>query len=169
VLAKLVEGDPLNIHERCMQRMRSRAVLVSLDRLALRAMARIARFAMKYRGLPELELWIRAQIDDSIEDLIVEDREAERACIPSTSSENGPYGFVSEALGVEPALARRVCVVFNNLADVERRAFWAVVMEGKPIERCAAEGQGSLADMRAALHNALLRLSLLDDDDVTEH
>ena len=171
VLARIVEGDPLGVRGRCMERLRSRALLLSLDRLVLRSMARAARAAMAYRGHPQLASWLNARIDAAIRDLISEDRENERAGLLHNEPgepEDPHYAFVSEALGVDPALARRVCVVYNDLSELQRQAFWAVVMEKKTIHRYAAEGHGPPDQIRQALVDAFRAVSRLNRDDNQE-
>jgi hypothetical protein len=161
VLAEIVEGDPLGMRGRCTERLCTRALLLSLDRLVLRSMARAARAAMTYRGRPQLARWLNAQIDAAIRDLIAEDRENERMGLLPGEPADPHYAFVSEALGVDPALARRVCVVHNDLPDLQRRVFWAVIVEGKSLHRCVAEGLGPHGRLREALADALRAVSRL--------
>ena len=164
VLARIVEGDPLEMRGRCKERLCTRALLLSLDRLVLRSMARVARAAVAYRGRPRLARWLNEQIDAAIRDLIAEDREKERTGPLPGGPADPHYAFVSEALGVDPALGRRVCVVYNDLPDLQRKVFWAVIVEGKSIHRCVAEGHGPHDRLRQALADAFRAVSRLGDD-----
>ena len=92
-----------------------------------------------------------------------EDREAERAGQPLDGGQDPRYIFLSEALGVEASLARRVAVVFNDLPPAQRRVFYAVVVQGKSLNRHVAEGNGPPDRVREDLKSALLALSLLQD------
>jgi hypothetical protein len=163
VLARIVDGDPLGIVPRSADRIRERALILDGYRVALRAMARTARAALSYRGQPDLDTWLRSRIDESIEDTILEDREEERLALPTDGERSARYEFLSETLGVEPGLTRRMCVLFNDFPDHERRAFCAVIMEGKSINRYVAEGNGPPTKVREMLIDMLRRLSLPED------
>lgn len=163
VLVKIVEGDPLEIGELALERLRERALMLDTYRVTLRAMARTARAAMSYRGTPDLTTWLRSRIDESIDDAILEDREEERLALPAAEGGDARYAFLSEALGVEPGLARRMCVIFNDLPDEQRRAFCSIVMEGKSLNRHVAEGNGPPSKVRELLVEVLRKLSLPED------
>jgi hypothetical protein len=161
VLRKILEGDPLGIAERSSLRLKERAILLDTARLTLRAMARTAHRARAYQGDPALSDWLAQRIDESIRDLIEEDREGERAGAPIGDDPEDRFAFLTETIGVTPAMARRVCVVFNDLPDERRHAFWSMVIEGKSLNRYVAEGHGPPDQAKEHLKQAFLALSLL--------
>jgi hypothetical protein len=162
VLARLVDGDPLALERRVRRYLGERALLLDAERLFLRAVARAAFAAARWNGDTRLEPWLDAQIVRAASDLMDEDRAAEREGTPPVSTESR-YAFLAEALGVEPDVARRACVVFNDLPERVRRVWWAAVVERSSLERCVSRGLGTPADVRADLRRALLALSLLED------
>ena len=159
ILARLVEGDPLEIEARCRERIETLALLVDLQRLHLRTAARVAHAAPSWRGEPPISEWLADRIEVSMRELIREDFEAERSGIPPEKPWDPRYAFVSEALGVEPALARRACVAFNKLPLEVRCVYFAVAVQGKTVNRHVAEGHGPPEKARAQLKMAVQAIS----------
>lgn len=158
ILARLVEGDPLRISEGCAGRIVERAVILDPDRLLLRAVARVAHAGFSYRGMPPFREWLRGCLDLAIDDLVREDVEYERSGMPIAETGDKLYRGVAEGLGIEPGLARRVCVEINTMEDDMRHAFFAVHVLRKTIHRHVAEGYGPPARVQALLKEALRRL-----------
>ncbi len=165
VLARLLDGDPLEIDARCRERIVARALMLALRRVYLRAVARIAHQGPRYLGVPGLDVWLTQRIDESLDDLIAEDREEELSGVPPTSPWDPRFAFVSETLGIEPALARRACLCFNMLPDEVRRTYFAIAVERKSLHRYVAEGHGPPARVREQLDQALRALGLPIDPD----
>lgn len=165
VLARLNQGDgdPLEIAEHCRERIAHHAILVSEPRLYLRSIARIAYASMKYAGEPELSAWLNDRIDQGLAELLIEDREAERLGSNGQLDPEQRYTFLTEVLGVDPHVAREAAVVFNDLPDDVRHAFWALVVEGKSLNRHVAEGHGPLTGARARVKRAIIAISTLND------
>jgi hypothetical protein len=167
VLERLVDGDPLEIGPRCQARIEEEAVFVAWDRLWLRAAARIAYASRAYRGVPPLALFLHEQIDLSIEDLIREDREEERSGLPARTPRDPRYAFVSEQLGMDPGLARKGCIRFNDLPKEVRQTYFAVALGRKTFHRWIAEGHGPPERVHASLKRAFEALSIpYDEGDV---
>jgi hypothetical protein len=162
IMARILAGDPLGIVDRARGWLDTHAFLVDSNRLALRTMAHVARSAKRYHGKPDLHTWIELLIERATRDLIQEDREADRLSRPVADDEIAPYGFLAEALGIEPALARRACVIFNGMAEYDRRAFYATAIQGKSMHRHVSEGHGPPARAEAALQRVLRRLLSID-------
>jgi len=161
-LARLLHGDPLGLEERARRHLAERALLLDPERLFLRAVARVA-FAAARRPDGEAEGdWLATQMERAAADLGDEDRAADREGAQPEPGE-ARYAFLAEALGVEPSVARRACVVFNELPLRVRRAWWLAVVERRPLERCVTEGPGTPEQVRADLRRALVTLSLLED------
>ncbi len=158
VLARLIDGDPLEIEARCKARITEHALLLALRRVHLRAVARVAHRAPRYRGTPGLDEWMNMRIDEAIHDLVEEDAEEELSGLPPSEPWDPRYAFVSEALGMEPALARRACFAFNRLPHEVRRTYFAIAIEGKTIHRYVAEGNGPPNKVIEDLNRALRAL-----------
>ena len=166
VLRRIWEGDPLKLGDLCEERLDERALLIDVTRAQSRAMALVAHAASRFDGQKPFAPWLRERVDAALDDLLDEDGEDERAGVPPSEPWDPRFAFLSEVLGIEPGLARRACVLFNALPHPERRAFWAVVIEGKSIARHVAEGHGPPDLARARVEHALLTVSTLGEHDM---
>ena len=164
VLGRLLDGDPLDIGERTRLRLKAKALLLDAERWTLRSMARVAFAAPRWDGTSALLEWIDQQVDRAASDLLDEDRAALHQP-PAQEESDSRYAFLTQALGIEPEIALRACVVFNDLPDHVRRAFWALVVEGKSFARCVSEGLGTREQVQADGRRALTALSQLSDPD----
>lgn len=145
----------MEIEARCRERMETEAYLIDLTRLHLRAVARIARAASTWNGTTTLEEFLVERIDVSMQELIQEDREAELSGIPSSEDESARHLFLEETLGIPAAMARRACVAFNYLPPRARRAYFAVLVQGKTLNRYVAEGNGPPEQVKADIELAV--------------
>jgi hypothetical protein len=163
ILARLLDGDPLEVRARCKERLHALALLLSLDRLQLRTLARIAHAASRWDGEPPLRQWVEGRIEYSMKELIEEDAERVRSGIPELGPGEGQYAFLAALLGIEPHLGPAACVAFNIQPEEVRRAFFAVVVEGKRVNRYVAEGNGSPQEVKDRLTRAFRALGLAED------
>jgi hypothetical protein len=174
ILARIVEGDPLDVYLLSQDRMTERAFMLDGHRLTLRSMARIAYHGKLYRGEPPLDLWISERIDEAIKDLVSEDRADEMRRIPADGPEDDRYSFLAELIDAPIDVARTICVRFNNLREKERKAFYAIYVLGKSFNRYVAEGNGPPSHLRQLLRTAaeafvehnVLKFPELDMDDI---
>lgn len=162
ILGRILVGDPLGLVERSRAWLDLHAYLVDSNRLAIRTLAHVAHSARHYRGKPDLHTWIELLLERSLRELINEDREAERLDRPILASENAPYGFVADALGIAASSARRACVIFNGMAEYDRRVFYATSVQGKSIHRHVSEGFGPPARAEAALQRVFRRMNSIE-------
>jgi len=158
VLERIYEGDPLGLVPRCEAVLRERALLIDLNRLFLRAAARTAHEAVRYRGEHPLAEWLDLRIEKSVEDLLREDREAEYRGLPPTPEELDGYAMVTEGTGIEPGLARAVCDTFNSLSLPVRRAFYGAVYLARGITATAQEQGVSIGECEARIREALVAI-----------
>ena len=155
VLARLVDGDPLELEQRCRARQRERALLIDPYQLQLRTAARIAHAARGYAGRPPLPSWIDERLEEALGDLVEEDRLADENGELPTEPWQPRIQYLSDALGLDPVLARRACIAFNQLPHDVRRTAWEVLIEGKSLNRCVAEGHGPPATVQQRIREAL--------------
>jgi DNA-directed RNA polymerase specialized sigma24 family protein len=154
VLARLVDGDPLGLRAVVRERLRARAYLLDADRVFLRSLARIARYAPRYRGAPPLEAWLVGIVDEALLDLLEEEREAG----PPPASD--AIRELARPLGLDPAAMRAACRRFHELPEPERRTFLALFVEGRDLDLLArSAGETATAVARRARH-ALLTVIL---------
>ena len=163
ILERLMEGDPLGIKPRCAERVREQCYLLYFDQLYLRAAARIAFAGVRYRGQIPFDRWINERIDESADDMMAQELEAERAGVPSSEPWETHYHFISELLGIEPGMTRRGCIRFNNQEFAVRKIFFALCVDGVTFNRYVAEGNGPPARAKALLKQAYKALSFPDE------
>lgn len=164
VLAKLLEGDPLELGPRCEERVEEAAVFVACDRLRLRAIARVAYAAPRYKGLPKLDVFLAECIDEAIGDLLKEDIEDDRNGVPVNEPWDPRYAFVSEQVGLDPSLARSACIRFNDLPFDVRRTYFVLALGRRTFNRWVAEGNGPPEAIHERLRRAFEALSLPYDE-----
>jgi hypothetical protein len=159
ILKKLLDGDPLEIEARCRERIETRAYLIDVTRLHLRAVARVARAAIGWKRDTSLGEFVMERIDYSAQELIQEDRQEELSGIPCADADDVRFVFLAETLGIPKALARRACVAFNYLPERVRCAYFAVLVQGKTVNRYVAEGHGPPERVKADIEMALRTIS----------
>ncbi|HVS11670.1 MAG TPA: hypothetical protein VMS76_17515 [Planctomycetota bacterium] len=155
VLARILPGDPLELRRLAGERLRERAWLCDADRVFLRAVARCARFAVRYRGQPELKAWLGERVDEALADLLREDLEAERAGQPAEPEASAAYEDLARPLGLAPAAMRGVCVAFNQLPEPERKAFFALVIESRSLDELARASGAPATEIARRARRAL--------------
>jgi hypothetical protein len=159
VLARICDGDPLELHARCSAHVGEQALLIDPARLYSRSAARIAYSAMAWRGDPRPAEFIAQRIALSLTELVEEDQEAIAHGAPPSPDPDAVHDFVSSVLGLERALAPRACAAFNGLALPLRRAWFAVVVEGETIVDHAATAAVEEAMVRQRLRSVLEAIS----------
>lgn len=162
VLERILVGDPLGVVDRARAWLDTHAFLIDSNRLGLRAMAHAAHSARRYRGKPDLHTWLELLMERSVKELVDEDREDERNGVRVVVDEVAPYAFIADALGIESALARRACVIFNGMVEYDRQVFYATSVLGKSMHRHVSEGFGPPARAEAALQRVLRRLNSIE-------
>jgi DNA-directed RNA polymerase specialized sigma24 family protein len=167
VLARILPGDPLGLRAHVAERLRERAYLLDADRVLLRAMARCARFAVRYRGRPELGAWLAERVDEALLDLVREDLEdlrAERAPPPERLA---VFVELASPLGLDPAQAWAACTRLNLCVPEERVAFRALVLDGVSLDELARRG-GQTATELARRARRALEAALTEPEDPSE-
>lgn len=152
VLARLMAGDPLRLRERVAESLERQCVLLDGDRVFLRAAARIARFAQRYRGQPDFEPWLRGQIDDAVLDLLEEDESA--AASGKLSTDEG-LAAIARPLGLDPARMRVVCATFNRMHADERRVFSLLVLHNRSLDDVVKQTGGAATSVARTARRVL--------------
>lgn len=129
VLARIVPGDPLAIRDVVADVLRAQCLFLDADRVHLRALARTARAALRFRGSGlELRAWLIAQASDAVAEILAEDLDTPRV------DANSAFAQFARPLGLDPEAMRRGCVAFNRLPIEDRAAFFALVVEDVGLE-----------------------------------
>lgn len=165
ILARLVDGDPLDLRARCALRVRSQAVLLDVDRLHLRTMAHVARHAPAYTGSPPIDAWLGEQIRKATQELLQEDAElVASGAIPEAPADERLL-LIANTFGIDSALMGRCCVAFNRTAYEARTAFYGLVLDGKDLEAWCKENSTTASRARASLRSALWALGVREELD----
>lgn len=138
VLARLMAGDALGLRARIALALREHCLVLDADRVFLRAAARIARYASRYRGQPELDEWLRGQLDDALAELVEDDAELVSGSAAALEAASG-LSDLARPLGFSGSELHAACSAFNRLPLEQRRAFRALVLEAREPDLCAAE------------------------------
>lgn len=165
ILHNLLDHDPFELGGRSVARLEQRALLLSGNKLWLRALARVAHAALGYHGEPALETWLRQKMDVSLEEILEEELQAELEGQPLDVPPEPHHLFVSQHFGVEPGMARRACLRFNGLPESVRRVFFAIAVHKKSVNRCVAEGNGPPERVRDDFELAVRALSAYPEPD----
>lgn len=129
VLARLLDGDPLDLRTRILRRTAERALVLPIDRLVERAAVHCARSARDYRGRPGVDRWVERRIEEVL-----------------VGAGAGDACATSDRAGLAHA-ARR----FNTCARGERDVLWRLAFAGTSLDELAHErGVGLVAVARAA-------------------
>jgi DNA-directed RNA polymerase specialized sigma24 family protein len=155
VLARLVPDDPLGIREKVAARLQADALLLDADRVHLRVLGRVSRFANRYRGRPELTAWIESTVAESVQELLHEEHEAVRARPPATLEPVGAFASLAPPLGLDPRAMRAACAAFNVLTFAERRAFADLVLRGRSLDEVARAAGESATEVARRARRAL--------------
>ena len=141
LLARILDGDPLDLELRSEQRRDETCFLISPKRLYRKSAARVAHGGFRYEGTPPIEEWLGKCIDQSIRDILDEDESGDRKKLPIKVKEH--YGALSEAIGFTPEISRAAHVSFNLLEQEQRAAYFALCVRGLTIEQYSERGGGT--------------------------
>jgi DNA-directed RNA polymerase specialized sigma24 family protein len=161
VLARTMAGDPLRLRARVAAALERECVVLDADRVVLRAAARIARFAPRYRGQPELEAWLDRQASDAVRDMLEQD--ADDAGTPRADTSG--LRELAAPLGLDERAVHTACAHFNALAPDERRAFRALVLENRSLDELARESGSPATEIARAARRALETLLVAVEGD----
>jgi len=157
---RLSQGDPLRLRERTALRLRERWILLEPDRVLYRALGVCADAALLDDPPPDLEAWVGLKVDLAIEQLVLGDRDAERAQPDLSSDEEREFPLLTECLMLDPELVRAATVAFNRLDALPRRAFFELMILGRTHEEVIEAGPWDEDGLYAAIQTALATLGL---------
>lgn len=138
-------------------------MLLDGERLLYHAMARIAHDGFELDPRAVSERWIALEIERAIDELIEED-EREEAEGVELSPQDPRYRRFALLLGTEARKVRQACIVFQGLPLEQRSAFWALLIDGRPLEVYAAESQRRVEEVRESFERAMLAFGSLGKD-----
>lgn len=155
VLARLVPQDPLKLRELVAERLRARCYLCDADRVFLRSLARVARFAVRYRGQPDITTWLQGLVDEALLDVLREERESELPGAQVDAVTHAAFVDLARPLGLDPAAMRGACSRFNQLPETERSAFFALLIDGRELDELARSTSKSATELARSARRGL--------------
>ena len=157
--ARRVEGEPLELQERCAHHLAAESLVLGLGQLHARSLAIVARRAAEATE-ENVEEWLGDRACEAADQLIHEEHFEERLGCPPQREADPRAAFLMGALGIEPALARGVSVNFHRMSRDVRRTFWRAVVSGESIAGIAEE-EGSTRDtVLVSLRGVIRSMSL---------
>jgi hypothetical protein len=153
LLCRIVQGDPLGMRERVARLVHSSAYLLDADRAQLRSLARCARFASRGAGRADLASWLDEIVSEAIDQIVCE--EADLELDPAGETLDAAFVALAPPLGLEPESMRRACAAFNQLPAADRRAFFALVIDGRALDDLAHESGESASEIARRARRAL--------------
>lgn len=167
ILNRIAHGDPLELGARADVFQEHAGLLLSPDRLQVRAMALVAYEACRRSPPHDIGPWIHTRLEHAAEALLDEDREAE-GCGDPVPSSSGHYEAMVAAFGVEPGLSRRMSVVFHDLAFPKRQLLRALLRDGRTLAELATEFRRPVGELRGEVRSALESLERAAGKRLTE-
>jgi len=164
VLERVSSEDPFRIRLRCVQVLRSRALLFDLEQLTLRAMGVVAIHGLHYAGEPPVAEWLDERIEEALEMLCEEDRELDRREPLERELGYPRFQLMIQVLGIEPRWARRACIVVNDLPDRIRKTFYHLVVLRTTVNEYRARAGTSRESVLDDLERALGSLRALGSE-----
>lgn len=91
ILARIVPDDALDVRAVVARRLHDQALLADADRVHLRSLALVARWAPRYQGEPDFDAWLERIVDRALLEIVDDDTEehappSSASATPSASS-----------------------------------------------------------------------------------
>lgn len=171
VLARIFDGDPLQLQSLVMRVLRGNGFLLDPDRCMQHSLEEIA---FTISGADDADakdldrVWLERCVDRACDHILAADEAAERRWILGHGAQEGSHRFLSEAFGVRWGHGRSASVAFHRLPLRTRLAFFALCVERTPAERWLAQAGGSSTELRNDVWKVFEALGFVSDLDVAE-
>lgn len=158
ILARIVPDDPLGVRAVVARRLQAQAFLVEADRAHVRSLALIARWAPRYDGQPELDVWLEHLVDRALAELAGDDLDDPEAC--ETARDGASAGVdafetLARPLQLHAGSLRSACRNFNRRPPAERRAFFELVLRHRSLDEVAREAGRNAIEVARQARRAL--------------
>ena len=147
--------DPGKLVRRLARRLREGGYLLDPARLMLGTLARIAMLQDEFDGSMARPAWIDERIDETIQQLLTQDIEDERAGLPVNEPMQARFEHLVKGLQIAPARARATCIRIHELPPIKRRVFFEIVCLLEPVRKLVEVGLGSKKQVTTHLREAL--------------
>ena len=166
IYSKLANGDPFHLEARVGHRLHTRWFILDPERVYKKSLAYVAHRAAAKEAERGKSSWFDSCIDAAIRSLLTEDREQERAGYASGLSEDWAHEHLARMFQIPLELARKASVQFNDLPDLDRRAFFDLIVKGIPPEEVMAMDYATRRELRLGVLKCLRAVGHLDDEEL---
>jgi hypothetical protein len=147
--------SPGKLIQRNARRLRERAYLLDPSRLMMSTLVRIVMHRDDYDGEKARPAWIDDRVDESIAELLTQDREDERSRLPLGEPLQTRFAHLARCLQIEPDKTRLACIRINELPTPTRKVFFELVCMLEPTRALVERGLGKKQELRALFRAAL--------------
>ncbi len=137
ILARIVPDDPLGVRAIVARRMNAQALLIDADRAHVRSLALCARWAPRYDGQPELDVWLEHIVDQALSELAGDG--VDELSEPEGDPVSDAFETLARPLHLDAGALRGACRAFNRLPLEERRVFFEFVLRNRSLDEVARE------------------------------
>jgi len=167
VLARISNGNPLNLYAQVAQRIRETYFVLDPDRVYEKALLVVAvGIEVEARAFTRPE-WLLGRIDRAIRLVLDKDSDEERSGVPPENPEEHFALFV-EAFFIDPSLARLSSIRLNGLEERIRKGFFHLIVEGRPLEEVLEMGLAPIERLQHDILTALEAIGLIDEEGFDE-
>ena len=166
IYSKISNGDPFHLEARSGHRLHVRWYILDPERVYQKAMAYVAHRAAAKEPDRGKAAWFDSCIDAAIRSILTEDREMERAGHSPGLNEDWAHEHLARMFQIPLGLARKASVQFNDLPDLDRRAFFDLIVKGIPPEEVMAMKYGTRRELRLGVLRCLEAVGHLDGEEV---
>lgn len=147
-LASITTGDPLGLYPLGTLRVRERCLYFDPDRVFDESAFNVVAMSLGLLKEDDFERWLLERVDEAIDDLIRRDTQAvlKNEVTDELVWESGEY--LVGCWGLSDREAFEAAVRFNNLPELPRRAFFALLVEHHTVAHCLEDGMGPVDELR---------------------
>jgi hypothetical protein len=147
-LASITTGDPLELYPLGTLRVRERFLYFDPDRVFDESAFNVVAMSLGLRKEDDFDHWLVERVYEAIDDLIRRDTQAvlRGRVTDDLAMESGEY--LVGCWGLSPHEAFEAAVRFNNLPELPRRAFFALLVDHRTVAQCLEDGMGPPDDLR---------------------
>jgi hypothetical protein len=99
--------------------------------------------------------WIDGRMEESLEDLLIEDEEAYEEGHDQPDPEEPRHRYLINWFKIEPYTVLAAATRFNSLPELERKSFFEIFVQNKAMDDCLGTGLGAPKEIRQQAEKAL--------------
>jgi hypothetical protein len=171
ILARIFEGDPLELQAAVMRGLRCNGFLIDPDRCLQHSLEEIA-FEVSGTGqefVSEIdEVWIERCVDRACDQILAKDLEDQDLGERGAVVDAGTHRYLSEAFGITWGQGRSASVAFHALGLQARLTFFAVCVDRMPAMDWLEMTGGTHDQLRDDIWDVFCALGYVSEGEVAE-